>query len=65
MKGHVSSSAVAISLTKGFHSVKNKDGTHSFKLISDLVKSHLGVPCSVMMGANLANEIGKGVYKML
>lgn len=37
-----------------------KDGT--FVLVSDVIKDVLGVPCSVLMGANLANEVAKGDF---
>lgn len=53
MKPVVSRNALAISLVKGMH--VTPDGFH---LISALISEKLGVPCSVLMGANLASEVG-------
>ena len=51
----VKPTAKAISLTKGIHF--SPDGP---QLLSTLVQRTLNLDCSVMMGANLANEIGPG-----
>lgn len=31
-------------------------------LISDVIRSTLGVPCAVLMGANIANEVAREQY---
>lgn len=46
--------ATAISLIKGME--VTEDG---FDLISELIHRELGTPCSVLMGANIANEIAR------
>lgn len=51
----VKPTALAISLIKGIHIAV--DGP---KLISSMVRRMLGVECSVLMGANLAHEVGPG-----
>ncbi|KAG0565971.1 hypothetical protein KC19_7G027800 [Ceratodon purpureus] len=52
LKGKVHPSAKAISLIKGME-VK-PDGP---VMLSSLITEHLGVDCSVLMGANIANEV--------
>lgn len=47
--------AIAVSLIKGII-VENNE----IKLISDYIKDELGIECGVLMGANIANEIGEG-----
>jgi len=55
LQGRVASDAIAISLTKGMRI--RPEGP---QLISELVRRKLGVDCSVLMGANIASEIGAG-----
>lgn len=55
MVGKIRQDAVAISLTKGMR--LRSDGA---QLISDMIRRKLGIDCSVLMGANIAEEIGKG-----
>lgn len=54
--GKIKSTAVGLSLIKGFGD--KGDGT-SIELISKIVEKHLKVPCYVLMGANLANEVAE------
>ncbi len=54
-QGRVAADAIAISLTKGMR--MRAEGP---QLISELVRRKLGVDCSVLMGANIAGEIGAG-----
>ncbi|XP_074094430.1 glycerol-3-phosphate dehydrogenase [NAD(+)], cytoplasmic-like isoform X2 [Cotesia typhae] len=55
MLGKIKSTAVGLSLIKGFDSSDGK----SIKLISKVVEEHLKIPCYVLMGANLANEVAE------
>lgn len=55
--GKVKSTAYGISLIKGFG---EKDG--KFVLMSQIIQELLGIPCSVLMGANLANEVARGDF---
>jgi glycerol-3-phosphate dehydrogenase (NAD+) len=52
----VKPTAKAISLTKGIH-ISPMDGP---QLLSTMIRRMLNIECSVMMGANLANEIHPG-----
>eukprot|EP00798_Chlamydomonas_sp_ICE-L_P022254 gene22254-29324_t len=52
--GKVKDDAIAISLTKGMR--VRAEGP---QLVSQMVKKMLGIDCSVLMGANIANEIGE------
>uniref|UniRef100_A0A6B2LA30 Glycerol-3-phosphate dehydrogenase [NAD(+)] n=1 Tax=Arcella intermedia TaxID=1963864 RepID=A0A6B2LA30_9EUKA len=53
LKGKLMNSNVrAISLTKGMEIDEN-----GFHLMSQVISNHLGIDCSVLMGANIANEI--------
>lgn len=54
MKDYVKSSAHAISLVKG---LVVKDGRP--QLFSSIVSTTLGIPCSVLSGANVANDIAR------
>lgn len=51
LHGKIASDAKAISLIKGM------DTTHGLQLISDVIKDELNVEVSVLMGANIANEV--------
>lgn len=53
MLGNIKPTAVALSLIKGFDVAEGG----GIDLISHIVTRHLKIPCSVLMGANLANEI--------
>jgi len=54
LQGKLVPNAKAISLIKGM------DVTHDgFELISGLISNELKINCSVLMGANIANEIGQ------
>ena len=57
LAGKIKSSAFAVSLIKGFGERDNK-----FVLMSSVIQELLGIPCSVLMGANLANEVAKGDF---
>lgn len=54
LKGNIKSSAVGISLIKGID--VTPDG---LKLISDTIRDSLAIDISVLMGANLANEVAQ------
>jgi len=54
LKGHLAPGAKAISLIKGMD-VKPE----GFQLISGVIKKELNMDCSVLMGANIANEIAQ------
>uniref|UniRef100_Q4PP89 Glycerol-3-phosphate dehydrogenase [NAD(+)] n=1 Tax=Lysiphlebus testaceipes TaxID=77504 RepID=Q4PP89_LYSTE len=55
MLGKIKPTAVGLSLIKGFDSGADK----SIQLISKVVEDHLKIPCNVLMGANLANEVAE------
>uniref|UniRef100_A0A8C6P5F0 Glycerol-3-phosphate dehydrogenase [NAD(+)] n=1 Tax=Nothobranchius furzeri TaxID=105023 RepID=A0A8C6P5F0_NOTFU len=52
IKGKVKSDALGISLIKGVD-----EGPDGLKLISDIIQEKLGITMSVLMGANIANEV--------
>lgn len=52
--GKVKPGAIAVSLTKGMR--VRSDGP---QLISQMVRHYLSVDCSVLMGANIAADIGR------
>lgn len=54
LRGKIKPDAIAISLTKGMR--VRTDGP---QLISAMVQRQLGIDCSVLMGANIAGDIGK------
>lgn len=54
LKGKIKPTAVAISLIKGLDVEEGR-----LQLISDVIKSCLGVDCAVLMGANIASEVAK------
>ncbi|CAD7077555.1 unnamed protein product [Hermetia illucens] len=53
--GKIKPTAVAISLIKGFDIAEGG----GIDLISHIITRHLKIPCSVLMGANLANEVAE------
>ncbi|XP_025405067.1 glycerol-3-phosphate dehydrogenase [NAD(+)], cytoplasmic isoform X2 [Sipha flava] len=53
LEGNIKSTAVALSLIKGFDVAEGG----GIDLISQIIKRHLKIDVSVLMGANLANEI--------
>ncbi|XP_052805976.1 glycerol-3-phosphate dehydrogenase [NAD(+)], cytoplasmic-like [Mya arenaria] len=58
LKDVVKSSAVGISLIKGF----NMKPGGGIALISSVVEDTLKIPCAVLMGANIANEVAAENY---
>lgn len=56
--GNIKPNAIAISLIKGF----DKAEGGGIDLISHIITRHLKVSCSVLMGANLANEVAEGQF---
>jgi glycerol-3-phosphate dehydrogenase (NAD+) len=55
LQGYVRRDAIAISLTKGM-----RIRPQGPQLISEMVRKKLGIDCSVLMGANIALDIGLG-----
>lgn len=51
--GKIKPTAVGLSLIKGFDIAEGG----GIKLISTIITDHLKIPCYVLMGANLANEV--------
>jgi len=58
MLGKIKPNATAISLIKGF----DKAEGGGIDLISHIITRHLKIPCAVLMGANLANEVAEGKF---
>ncbi|NXU90576.1 GPDA dehydrogenase, partial [Xiphorhynchus elegans] len=54
LKGHVKKEAVGMSLIKGVD-----EGPDGLRLISDIIHEKLGIEMTVLMGANLANEVAE------
>ncbi|XP_025025193.1 glycerol-3-phosphate dehydrogenase [NAD(+)], cytoplasmic isoform X1 [Python bivittatus] len=54
MKEHIKKEAIGISLIKGVD-----EGPDGLKLISDIIREQLGIEMSVLMGANIANEVAE------
>ncbi|XP_069345876.1 glycerol-3-phosphate dehydrogenase [NAD(+)], cytoplasmic isoform X2 [Eulemur rufifrons] len=52
LKGHLKKNAIGISLIKGVD-----EGPNGLKLISEVIGERLGIPMSVLMGANIASEV--------
>uniref|UniRef100_A0AAY4BGR7 Glycerol-3-phosphate dehydrogenase [NAD(+)] n=1 Tax=Denticeps clupeoides TaxID=299321 RepID=A0AAY4BGR7_9TELE len=52
IRGKIKCSALGLSLIKGVD-----EGPDGLKLISDVIKENLGINMSVLMGANIANEV--------
>jgi glycerol-3-phosphate dehydrogenase (NAD+) len=57
LEGKMKPNAFGISLIKGFGEKNGK-----FVLMSQVIEDLLKIPCSVLMGANLANEVAKGDF---
>lgn len=53
--GKIKPTATALSLIKGFDIAEGG----GIELISHIITRHLKIPCSVLMGANLANEVAE------
>lgn len=56
--GKIKPTAVGLSLIKGFDVAEGG----GIELISHIITKHLGIPCSVLMGANLANGVANGEF---
>ncbi|XP_061871546.1 glycerol-3-phosphate dehydrogenase [NAD(+)], cytoplasmic isoform X2 [Colius striatus] len=54
LKGHVKKDAIGVSLIKGVD-----EGPEGLRLISDIIHEKLGIEMSVLMGANIANEVAE------
>ncbi|KAL4655704.1 glycerol-3-phosphate dehydrogenase NAD(+), cytoplasmic [Arapaima gigas] len=54
IKDSIKKDAVGMSLIKGVD-----EGPDGLKLISDVIREKLGIPMTVLMGANLANEVAE------
>uniref|UniRef100_U3ET44 Glycerol-3-phosphate dehydrogenase [NAD(+)] n=1 Tax=Micrurus fulvius TaxID=8637 RepID=U3ET44_MICFL len=54
MKGHTKKETIGISLIKGVD-----EGPDGLKLISDIIREQLSIEMSVLMGANIANEVAE------
>ncbi|KAJ1101779.1 hypothetical protein NDU88_006843 [Pleurodeles waltl] len=52
IKGKVAQEALGITLIKGID-----EGPEGLKLISDIIREKMGIDISVLMGANIANEV--------
>ncbi|XP_038608938.1 glycerol-3-phosphate dehydrogenase [NAD(+)], cytoplasmic [Tachyglossus aculeatus] len=52
LKGHLKAETLGVSLIKGVD-----EGPQGLKLISEVIRDSLGIPMSVLMGANIANEV--------
>lgn len=56
--GKIKPTAVGLSLIKGFDIAEGG----GIELISHIITKHLSIPCYVLMGANLANEVAEGNF---
>ncbi|XP_067385887.1 glycerol-3-phosphate dehydrogenase [NAD(+)], cytoplasmic isoform X4 [Emydura macquarii macquarii] len=54
LKDHVRKETIGVSLIKGVD-----EGPEGLKLISDVIREWLGIEMSVLMGANIANEVAE------
>ncbi|XP_077810300.1 glycerol-3-phosphate dehydrogenase [NAD(+)], cytoplasmic isoform X2 [Macaca mulatta] len=52
LKGHLKANTIGMSLIKGVD-----EGPNGLKLISEVIGERLGIPMSVLMGANIASEV--------
>nr|XP_055024377.1 glycerol-3-phosphate dehydrogenase 1a [Misgurnus anguillicaudatus] len=57
MKGKIKQDALGMSLIKGVD-----EGPDGLKLISNVIHEKLGIKMSVLMGANIANEVADGKF---
>ncbi|KAJ3584354.1 hypothetical protein NHX12_014849 [Muraenolepis orangiensis] len=57
MKPHIAEGAIGISLIKGLD-----EGPEGLRLISDIIRESLELDVSVLMGANIANEVADGKF---
>ena len=57
ISGKVPKGALGISLIKGID-----EGPQGLKLISDIIREKMGIDISVLMGANIANEVAAGKF---
>ncbi|XP_041440409.1 glycerol-3-phosphate dehydrogenase [NAD(+)], cytoplasmic [Xenopus laevis] len=57
LKSHVKKEAFGLSLIKGVD-----EGPEGLRLISDIIQEKLGLQMSVLMGANIANEVADGKF---
>ncbi|XP_041372018.1 glycerol-3-phosphate dehydrogenase [NAD(+)], cytoplasmic-like [Gigantopelta aegis] len=58
IKGHSNKEAIGVTLIKGFDTLEGG----GILLISDVIRNNLNIPCAVLMGANIANEVAKENY---
>ncbi|KAM5287671.1 glycerol-3-phosphate dehydrogenase [NAD(+)], cytoplasmic isoform 1-T1 [Ctenodactylus gundi] len=52
LEGHLKANTIGLSLIKGVD-----EGPNGLKLISEVIGERLGIPMSVLMGANIASEV--------
>ncbi|XP_063144817.1 glycerol-3-phosphate dehydrogenase 1-like protein [Candoia aspera] len=57
LTGHIKAGAIGISLIKGID-----DSPEGLKLISDIIREKLKIEMSVLMGANIANEVADEMF---
>ncbi|XP_034279206.1 glycerol-3-phosphate dehydrogenase 1-like protein [Pantherophis guttatus] len=57
LTGHVKAGAIGISLIKGID-----EGPEGLKLITDIIREKLKIDMSVLMGANIANEVANEMF---
>lgn len=57
IKGHIKADVVGMSLIKGVD-----EGPEGLKLISEVIRENLGITMTVLMGANLANEVAEDKF---
>ncbi|KAK3790027.1 hypothetical protein RRG08_040947 [Elysia crispata] len=58
LKGKLKTSAVAVTLIKGFEIAEGG----GILLISNVIRQSLNIPCAALMGANIANEVANEHY---
>ncbi|CAF2175976.1 unnamed protein product, partial [Rotaria magnacalcarata] len=58
IKSHVKPGAFSVSFSKGFYVGKDS----SVELLSTAIARLLGIPCYVVMGANIASEVASGTF---
>ncbi|KAL8621252.1 Glycerol-3-phosphate dehydrogenase [NAD(+)], cytoplasmic [Nucella lapillus] len=58
LKGTMKKSTVAVTLIKGFEVAEGG----GILLISDVIRNILSIPCAILMGANIANEVALEHY---